>query len=269
MFRPVPILCAVFLALELGAALASGGEMSREAKAAFLKAARVVSMGEVGEGVTHSMVVVLDEGTTRRKAIFKTVDLRMKTQTRFGAETAEEYIDSYKYEIAAYELDKLLGVNIVPVTVERKINGKRGSLQEWIDGVISHYGHGESPPDMDRTRDQIHTVWLFDYLIYNVDRHTDNLMFGRGWVPVVIDHSMSFRTFERPSRPLYRFPQEAIDRLRTLDSRRVKKVLKRYLKRRQIEALMRRREIVLEAVDREVAERGETAVFFSLSRIAH
>ena len=233
-----------------------------------MKKARVVSMEEVGEGSTHSMKVVLDDGTTRMKAIFKTLDLRMKTPTRFRSETVEDYIDSYKHEIAAYEMGKLLGLNIVPVTVGRKIDGKRGSLQEWVDGIIPHYGHGQPPPDMDRTRDQIHTVWLYDYLVYNVDRHIRNLMFRPGWVPVVIDHSMTFTVFEKPFRPMYRFPREVIVRLRALDKRTVKKALGRYLKRRQIGALMRRRELVLEMVDLQVAEGGEAAVFFSLSGTA-
>ncbi len=264
MFRPISILCGVFLTLALGTARTPAGEMSREAKEAFLKKARVVSMKDVGEGVTHPMKAVLEDGTTRMKAIFKTVDTRIKMPTRFGGETVEEYIDSYKYEIAAYELDKLLGLNMLPVIVERKIEGKRGSLREWIEAVIPHYGHGQPPPDVDRVQDEIHATWLFDYLIYNVDRHTHNVMFAPGWSPVLIDHSMVFTTFEKPFRPMYRFPREVIDQLRALDEKTVKKALGRYLKRHQIKALMRRREIALKTVDQAVAEQGETAVFFSL-----
>ena len=268
MARSIPILCALLFTVGSAAAQIDADRMSRQAKEAFLKKASVVSIKEVGEGVTRPLKVVLDDGTTRMKAIFKNVDLRMKTPTKFGTETVDEYTDSYKYEIAAYELDKLIGLNMLPVTVERKIEGKRGSLMEWIEDVMPHYGHGNPPPDMAKVRDQVQTFWLFDYLIYNVDRHVQNVMIRSGWVPALIDHSMTFTTFERPFRPLYRFPREIIDRLRALDKRPVKKALGRYIKRHQLEALMRRREIILEMVDREVAERGEGEVFFSLEDVS-
>ena len=267
MLLSIPVLCVALSAAGPAAAQVDANTMSRRAKEAFLKRAPVVSIKEVGQGVTKPMKVVLDDGKTRMKAIFKAVDLRMKGPTEFGTETVEEYTDSYKYEIAAYELDKLIGLDMLPVTVERKIEGRRGSLMEWIEDVMPQYGHGTPPPDMSKVRDQVQTFWLFDYLIYNVDRHTQNVIIRSGWVPALIDHSMTFTTFERPFRPLYRFPREVIDRLRTLDKRTLKKALGRFVKRHQLEALMRRQEIILEMVDREVAERGEADVFFSLENI--
>ncbi len=58
---------------------------------------------------------------------------------------SELYPPWYKYdrgpafkaisEIAAYQVDKLLGLNIVPLTVEREINGEKGSLQIWMDNM--------------------------------------------------------------------------------------------------------------------------------------
>ena len=238
--------------------------MDREAKERFLSRASVVSIKEVGEGATKPLKVELEDGTVRMKAIFKTVDLRMKMETRFGSETAKEFIDSYKYEIAAYELDKLLGLEMLPVIVERKIEGKRGSIREWVADVIPHYGHNEPPPDMDRVEMEMHTVWLFDYLIYNTDRRVHNLMLGPGWSPVLIDHSMTFTTFTKPFRPMRRFPREIIERLRQLDKRAVKKGLGSYLRGNQIDAFMRRREIVLQMVEQQVAERGESEVMFAL-----
>ena len=257
---------AVVCTVAVGSAVAqpSPGGMSREAKEAFLKTARVVSMKDVGEGATHPVKVVLDDGKTRMPAIFKTQDLLMKTPSKFGGEKAEEYADSYKYEIAAYELDKLLQLNMLPVIVERTIDGKRGAMREWIDDVMPHYGHGNLPPDMDQERDWIHTIWLFDYLIYNADRRVHNLLIGTKWNPVLIDHSMTFTPFEKPFRPMYRFPREVIENLRALDEAAVKKALGRYLRPKQIDALMRRRKIVLDRVDRQVAARGEAEVLFPL-----
>ena len=71
-------------------------------------------------------------------------------------------------------------------------------------------------------------------MIYNVDRHHRNIILAPDWRPVPIDHSLSFMTFKKPFRALYRFPREVIGRLRALDERTVKKTLGRYLKRDQI-----------------------------------
>lgn len=245
---------------------AFAGEMSRAEKERFLKTARVVSVEEVGEGATRPLKVVLDDGTVRMKAIFKSIDLRMKITSRFGAETVEGYADSYRHEVAAYELNKLLGLHVVPVTVERKIDGKRGSLQAWVSHLMPHYGHGEALPDLDRAQDEIHAVWLFDYLIYNLDRRTHNLMLAADWRPVLVDHSMTFSTFQRPFRPLYRFPREVVGRLRALDDKTLRNAMKRYMKGDQVRAFLKRRETVLKMVDRLVAERGEAAVLYSFGR---
>ncbi len=237
---------------------------TRAQREAWLRRSRVVAVKDVGEGATKPQKVTLDDGRRRGKAIFKTVDLRMKTETRFGSQTVPEFVDSYRCEIAAYELDKLLGMGMLPVTVERVIHRKRGSLREWVQEVIPHYGHDEPMPDMARVERELHTVWLFDYLIYNQDRRVHNLMLGPGWSPVLIDHSMTFNTFTRPFRPPRRFPREVVDRLRKLDRRAVRKALGRYLRRRQIDALMARRDTVLKEVDRQIAEQGEAAVLFLL-----
>lgn len=265
MFRTISMLWVGVAAVGLVVGPATAEEMTRPEKEKYLKKAKVISVKDVGEGATKPLKVKLERDGVQMKTIFKSVDLYMKSATRFGSETVDEYRDSYKHEIAAYELDKLLGQGMLPVVVERRIKGKRGALREWIDDVMPHYGHGNSPPDMDRERNRIQMMWLFDYLIYNVDRRIHNLMIGSNWKPVLIDHSMAFTTFEKPFRPLYRFPREVISRLRTLDQEQLRKALGRYLKPNQIKAVLRRSRAVVVMADREVAEKGEAEVFFSLA----
>jgi hypothetical protein len=241
--------------------------MSRAEKETFLKKARVVSMEEVGEGVSNPWKVQLERDGVEMEAIYKSIDLRMKGPTVHGSETVPEYVDSYKSEIAAYELDKLIGFHILPVIVERKVKGKKGSLREWVEDVMPRYGHGHRPPSGTELRDWLHTVWLFDYLIYNIDRGTHNIMIANDWSPVVIDNSLSFNTFQKPMRPLYRFPREVIEGLRVLEKKPLNKVLRRYLKRHQIDALWNRIQHVLQTVDRRKAQFGESEVYFSLPRL--
>src|SRR5688500_5347188 len=48
--------------------------------------------------------------------------------------------ESYKTEIAAYELDKLLKMDMVPPTVERQIQGNSGGAQLWVEKIVDATG---------------------------------------------------------------------------------------------------------------------------------
>jgi hypothetical protein len=229
----------------------------------LLKKGRIVATKDVGSGVTKPLKVTLSSGDREIKAIFKSVDTRMKTQARHGAESADYYIDSYKSELAAYALDKLIGLNQLPAIVERRVKGKKGSLRVWIDDVKPRYGTGLPFPKDERAAELMHAFWLFDYLVYNVDRGTHNVMLASDWSPVNIDNSMTFNTYVSPIRPLYRFPKKIVARLRTLDDKQIKRALGRSLNRKQRAALTVRITTVLEAADGLVASDGEDAVYYT------
>jgi hypothetical protein len=116
-------------------------------------------------------------------------------------------------------LDTLLGFGLVPPVVERKIEGKRGSLQAWVERSLARFAPATPPSDMGRANEEMHAMRLFDYLIFNTDRHVRNVVFTPDWRPVAIDNSIAFHAFLRPFRPLYRFPRGPLDRLRRLDAR--------------------------------------------------
>ncbi len=227
-----------------------------------LKTARIVAMVTTGQGITGSQKVELEIEGRLLGAIFKTVNTRVKDPYVFGRETVAVFRDSYKHEIAAYELDRLLDLRLVPPVVERVVDGQPGSLQLWVERTLFRFTHGQPPPLRQKTADDVHVTRLFDYLIFNTDRHFRNLFFSEGWSPVVIDHSLAFHPMTNPARPLYRFPRHAVARLRALDQRQLKKALGRYLEKDQIRALERRRRIVLELVDAAIAERDEDQVLF-------
>ena len=73
----------------------------------------------------------------RRCGVFKDVN-RSETGVKAVVQQWEfVFQDSYKTEIAAYEIDKMLGSGMVPATVERVIDNRRGSLQLWVDVLMS------------------------------------------------------------------------------------------------------------------------------------
>lgn len=249
------------LLVACGLTLTQSG-FSREDTERILRTARITSMAYVGQGISGSRRVELEANGSRLRAIFKAVDNRFESEFPFGRETAPVFRDSYKHEIAAYELDKLLGLGMVPPAVEREIDGERGSLQIWFEQKWLRFVHGQQPPDRRRADDDVHAVRLLDYLIFNTDRHPRNLFFGEGWRPVMIDHSISFHPMKIPCRPLYRFPREVVARLRGLDPRQLENTLGRYLEKDQIQALEQRRQFVIDLVATAIAERGEANVLF-------
>ena len=255
------------MGLMLGSVCAEQADLNayRTETETLLKRAKIVEIKDIGQGVTRPLKVYLKKGDREIKAIFKAVDTNMKVDAKHGKETATRYIDSYKSELAAYTLDKLIGFGQLPPIVERRVKGKKGSLRVWIDDVKPRYGLGQTLPTDDRLDIWMHTFWLFDYLVYNIDRGTHNVMLASDWSPVNIDNSMTFNTYQSPIRPLYRFPRRVIANLRALDEKQLRKAMRSYLKRDQLTALQKRIETVLKAVDERVAADGEDTVFFELN----
>ena len=41
--------------------------------------------------------------------------------------------DNWRFEVAAYRIDRLIGLGLVPATIEREYRGRAGSLQWWVE----------------------------------------------------------------------------------------------------------------------------------------
>jgi hypothetical protein len=94
---------------------------------AFLKEAKVAKVGDIPVGVTRPKRAYLAPGGVATSFAWKVLPPGRK----------DGYFESYKSEIAAYELDKVLGLNMVPVTVERRVNNELGAAILWLEGVRS------------------------------------------------------------------------------------------------------------------------------------
>ena len=247
------------LLLMAAAAAPSAGATAEER---FLREAHVVSIRPLGEGVTGSHRVELSDGARAERAVFKTVVTRLDSGDSFGTETVKPYRDSYRHELAAYELDKRLGFGLVPTVVEREIDGKTGSLQAWVERALSRFAPAEPPADTRRAHEAMHAMRLLDYLIYNTDRHVRNVVFGPDWRPFAIDNSIAFHAFKRPYRPLYRFPRGPVEKLRKLDARALEAALAPWLEKDELGGVRARRERALQEVDAAIARDGAGTVLF-------
>jgi hypothetical protein len=243
-------------------AAAAGPAADPTAEERFLREARVVSIRPLGEGITGSHRVELGDGRRSERALFKTVETRLDSSYSFGTETVKPYRDSYRHELAAYELDKLLGFGLVPATVQREIDGRKGSLQAWVERTLARFAPAQPPADMRRAHEAMHAMRLFDYLVFNTDRHVRNVVFRPDWRPTAIDNSIAFHAFQRPFRPLYRFPRGPVEKLRRLGARAIDEALGRYLEKDELGGVRRRRERALSEVDAAVARDGEAEALF-------
>jgi len=258
-FGLIVVCAALSLLLEPRASTAQNDPLwpDREEIEHFLKQAKVTARQKIGSGVTNSEKVTLELDGAVRHAIFKKID---------------EKSDSWRYEVAAYELDKLLGIGMVPPTVERGVGGRAGCLQLWVTGS-SMETHDTPLPDIEKWRDQVSVMWLFDDLIANVDRHLNNAMASPEHRLMLIDHSRSFCDDQElrndlnakvngtntrlwggePDAKLERFPtrypRSLIERLRSLTDQQIKDGIDRYVWGWRQKLLLDRRKRILERVE--------------------
>ncbi len=169
--------------------------MSRQQIEAFLKTANVLEMQHTEDGVTKPLKLTLAKDGKTMHALFKYEDTHPKLE-QDKSSMPENITDRYKNELAAYHIDQLLGLNMVPITVERKIDYKHGSVQLWIDNLVSELKMKEQGipyQGICDQKDQLNMMDIFDYLIQNVDRNQSNVMYSQDdWQLWFIDHSRSF-----------------------------------------------------------------------------
>jgi hypothetical protein len=232
----------------------------------FLSHARITNVKDIGRGVTLPEKASLELDGVTQYGVFKTIDEYAKVkQLDRGVEL--EFQDSWKTEVAAYELDKLLGLGMVPATVERTYNGKKGSLQFWVTSKMSEaerYKKKLQPPTKFDWDEQIARIRMFDNLIYNTDRHMNNLLITDDWKIRLIDHSRTFRPFDQLKDPkqLTRFSRSILEKMDALNEPLLKEHLGNYLTPYQIQGLLKRRDAMVALSKRLVAEKGAGAVLY-------
>jgi hypothetical protein len=224
----------------------------------FLRTAQIVNSKGVPVGVTLPREMTLEKDGRQELAVFKTIDERKSgvTQLRTGPEV--DFKDSWKFEIAAYELNRMLNLNMIPPVVERKHGTQKGSLQLWIDGCMTETERSTKkiqPPGPMGWRQQMFKVRVFDNLIYNIDRNLGNLLITPDWQLIMIDHSRSFKSLDALKSPkdLTFFSASLMKSLEALNKDDLEAKCGDYLTGFEISTLLKRRDRIL-AMYRKVAD---------------
>ena len=245
--------------------------LSRAEMEEFLLTARVVQQKELSMGITNSQRAILDDGQRKHDAHIQTVDIsKTSFQTIRGTEL--NFRDSYKFNIAAYELDKLLDLNMVPVSVERKVGGNMAAVTWWVDDALmtelDRKKKKMEPPDRSTWNPQMYVCRVFDQLIYNTDRNLGNLVITKDWKIWMIDHTRAFRimTSLGEAKNLVQCDRKLLTKMRQLTQDDLMKRLGPYLRPPEIEGLLARRDKIVKFFDEQIAKKGEAKVLFDLDR---
>jgi len=237
-------------------------------KAQFLLHAKVVNSKEIGKGITHPWRLTLSDGTLTHDAAFQSIDERMAL-ARFARGPSEVgFRDSYHYNIAAYELARLLGLDdMVPVTVECKWEGRQGALSWWIPFKWDEEMRRKlnlMPPNMKVWADQVSKTDVFVKLIYDTDRNMGNVLITEDWKVWLIDFTRAFRRHKDLPKPeqLQRCERNLLEKLRQLNEKELLARTDPHLTKSEVEALLARRDKIVEHFQQRIAEWGENAVLY-------
>jgi hypothetical protein len=113
----------------------TASKLSDEQIERFLLNAKVVKLKNLSTGVTNSVRASLDDGTMQHDGHVQFID-EAKTSFQTDRGTEINFRDSWKYNIAGYRLDRILGLNMTPPSVERKVNGKSAAVTWWLDDMM-------------------------------------------------------------------------------------------------------------------------------------
>ena len=229
--------------------------LSIEERERFLATARVVRTRSAAVGVTGTLRATLTDGRITHDASIQTID---EYKARFEGQRGVEFDfrDSWRYNVAAYRLDRLLDLGMIPPSVERTYRSTPGSFTWWVDDVLMDEAERmkkKMPPrDIRQWNEQMWHVRLFDQLIYNVDRNLGNLLIDTEWRIWMIDHSRSFRLINKPRsiESVTRCDRALFDRLKALDKAAVTSAIGKYLTTYEVDALLKRRDAIVEHLER-------------------
>jgi hypothetical protein len=234
-----------------------------EAKENALRDAKIIKSKKLGTGVTNPLKLTMQDGQTEFYAVFKNVDIRKTGMTKLKTGSEMDFKDCWQFDVAAYELDKMLGLNMVPVTVEKRYEGEKGAVQWWIENAMTEGDRKEKglePPDKDAWNQAIFKVRLFDNLIYNIDRNLGNLLITPDWKLWMIDHSRCFKNLEtlKSEGELSHFSISFMNAIKKLDEAGVKEHCGKYLTIYEIRSMMKRRDALVQLFDKMHAEQGDS-----------
>jgi len=155
----------------------------------------------------------------------------------------------------------MLGLDMVPPTVERIIEGRPGAIQLWINGCKTYAELRGKTPATSSWNHQFSRKDLFDALIGN-SRNQAALLVDPDWEIVLVDHYLGFSSDTELRNPPSQFDRRLLAKLRAFREDELQIRLNGILGREDIRNMLKRRDALLAHLAKLVAEKGEAAVLF-------
>jgi hypothetical protein len=229
----------------------------------FLRNAKVDSIDkEKAGGRGASWIIKLSLAGDTKQGFFKYVDRPRPTLAP----------QSYKYELAAYELTKILGVDIVPPVVEREIDGLRGSLQIYLEDCINEEQRQlkkMEPPDVQAFRNAFEEITVFENLTFCPRLESKDILIHKtSWKVCRVDFAEAFQPTSEllPGAAIGRCSRRLYQGLQKIDQKAITVTLEPYLNSDEIKALLDRRSLILNKLQALIKEKGESAVLFDMKK---
>ena len=241
--------------------------LTKEQIKQFLLTAKVVKSEQSKKGITNPWRLTLTDGTVTHDASFQAIEEHKATK-QLASGTELGFVDSYKYNIAAYQLAELLGIDdMLPVYVERKWKGDPGSLSWWLPvkmDEVEHHKQNLTAPDADAWNNQMYKVRVFNQLVGDTDINLTNVLIGEDWKIWRVDFTRAFRLHKdlKDPKDLVRCDRQLFDKLKTLDGNELAARTKGYLTKDEVKAVMARRDKIVTQFEKLISERGEKEVLY-------
>ncbi len=226
----------------------------------FLKTAKVRELKEVPVGVTRPSRAYLEPGGLAASMAWKPITPGLKNG----------FYESYRSEVAAYELDKLLGLGMVPPTVEREVDGKVGAAVLWASPTKSFKDLGGAPgqggvpgppgAQVPAWTRQLVRAKMFDNLIANKDPNLGNWLVDPDWHLLLIDHSRSFTGLKTLVHKMDNIDGPLWDKFEALDETTLTGAIGKWVGRGELRAILERRDRMRQEIDRLVKLRGPSVI---------
>ena len=230
----------------------------------FLLKGRLGKTRGAGKGITGSTRGTMTYENLTHDVHIQIID-ESKREFRSAQGTEFNFRDFWGFNVAGYKIDRLLGLGLVPVSVERRLRSSSAAYTWWVDDVLMdeqvRYTKKISPPadKLERWNQQMQLLRLFDQLIANTDRNLGNLIITNEWTIWAIDHTRAFRTLATLKTPgnVTRCDREVFARLKQLDKPTISKAVGSSLQSFEIESLLKRRDAIVAIIE----QKGENGLF--------
>jgi hypothetical protein len=251
---------------------APSAELSVDQIRTFLKNAKVVRSGTTNKGVTAPKKLTLSDGNITHDAVFQAIDDHQNVMQLGGggrqATTELNFVDSYKYNIAAYEIAGLLGLDdMMPVYIERKWNGQTGSISWFVPTLMDESERIKrkvEPPNPTDWNQQMYRMRVFSSLLRDTDRNLTNVLITHQWKVMMIDFSRAFRLQPEllHQKDLAKIDRQVFEKLQAMTREDVTRAVKDYLIKREVDAMMVRKDMLVAHFKKMIAEQGEAKVLY-------